>query len=782
MRKWKNSASAGIRRIRNGITHSDLDLRLSLTLIRTYYCSGYPKDTPANEPLFSQLATLAAQSLHRIRSLKLLNADFLAVLPNPQDTIPSRYQLIRSAIVQEMNEKPLTPTHSKAHAAAKHLLQAKASLKDLLSQKDLESLLGTNGGPLQWAIGATQKNGNIDRFLSGLAIKAWDVDKFVEQLELRFSERQRFIVSASRTINEPDPQFMRWLAAKPFVWHQQFYLMLHKEFTGDAAIRRLSFLKIVRLADGNYSVGSKCYFPDGGVEHDSLFPRVAKEVFYFGNNIAEGTRSLLSALGVREVGEPEQVHAILKQRYAAAPIHQQPEDVKRFIKLVELDREHSTLFSEYFVVKSADGRWRKPSQCYLDSPVVDTGLAAFYESPATAEKRFVIDPSYSDLGIRQETLRRFLDAIGVRTRLEVAQTTCPGNPEWRHLSSVPGERHMNPIDRDYHIPSLYKVLDKPTMALSKLIWKTMCDLPRQPNTLEARYQKNTARGCHAANSQLVHDLRDRAWVPQSDGRFVRPAEAEMSLLPNGFPFDAGAEWIKSVQFGVENQQRAKRSKEREAEIKGLGFADLESLERARRFAAFPRAEQDRVLAEFQNRRYLDLPEHEPRNPERRAEQIGKQAAIAPGRGTEQRERSVSVGREKVKQRAAEYLRAQYTTAAGEMICQICERKLPFTLADGSYYCEKVEFLKDLKRWHDQNYLSLCPNHGAMFREANGSRDELKARFAEMQGPRLAVVLARTELTIYFTGVHIADLAAVQQLVHNLFGMQGVVPAAESVVT
>ena len=43
MRKWKNSASAGIRRIRNGITHSDLDLRLSLTLIRTYYCSGYPK-------------------------------------------------------------------------------------------------------------------------------------------------------------------------------------------------------------------------------------------------------------------------------------------------------------------------------------------------------------------------------------------------------------------------------------------------------------------------------------------------------------------------------------------------------------------------------------------------------------------------------------------------------------------------------------------------------------------------------------------------------------------
>src|SRR5205807_10451221 len=52
------------------------------------------KETPANEPLFRQLATLTASALHQIRDLGLLTTDFLAVLPNPQDQIPARYQTL----------------------------------------------------------------------------------------------------------------------------------------------------------------------------------------------------------------------------------------------------------------------------------------------------------------------------------------------------------------------------------------------------------------------------------------------------------------------------------------------------------------------------------------------------------------------------------------------------------------------------------------------------------------------------------------------------------------
>jgi len=157
---------------------------------------------------------------------------------------------------------------------------------------------------------------------------------------------------------------------------------------------------------------------------------------------------------------------------------------------------------------------------------------------------------------------------------------------------------------------------------------------------------------------------------------------------------------------------------------------------------------------------FELPEHETSHPERRAEHVAKQAANAPERITEQRNRAVSIGREDVKQEAEPYLREQYTNSDGHMICQACQVPLPFRLDNGSYYFEKVEFLEDLTRRHYQNYLALCPNHSAMFQHTNASRDAMREIFAQMVGQHLEVILAQASATIYFTKTHIADLRAV----------------------
>ncbi len=133
---------------------------------------------------------------------------------------------------------------------------------------------------------------------------------------------------------------------------------------------------------------------------------------------------------------------------------------------------------------------------------------------------------------------------------------------------------------------------------------------------------------------------------------------------------------------------------------------------------------------------------------------------APERRTEERARSVSAGRDEVKEEAAQYLRQQYTNADGEMVCQICKLRLPFRLEDGRDYFETVEFLPSLTRRHDQNYLALCPNHSEMFRYVNGSTQTLLGVFSELVTNELDVLLAQTDMTIYFTKLHIADLQAV----------------------
>jgi hypothetical protein len=186
------------------------------------------KETRANEPLFDQLAELCAHSLHKIRDLGLLTTDFLAILPNPQDPLPSRYQPIRSAIIKEMKSSQLTPTLNRGHAAAIRLVQAKASLKSLLSNEDIMLLMDYKGDPPLWAIGATQKNSRIDNFLEGLGIREWGIDEFIATLNKRGSAARRYINVAPYVVSEPDGEFTRWLEQKPSEWLQQFYALLQR--------------------------------------------------------------------------------------------------------------------------------------------------------------------------------------------------------------------------------------------------------------------------------------------------------------------------------------------------------------------------------------------------------------------------------------------------------------------------------------------------------------------------------------------------------------------------
>jgi hypothetical protein len=681
------------------------------------------KETAANLPLFQQLATLTAAALHQIRDIGLLTAEFLAVLPNPQDEVRDRYKGIRSAILEEMNTKPLTPTHAKSHAAAKRLLQAKASLKDLLSEGDIEFLVDYDGEPPQWAIGAAQKNSNADRFLSGLAITEWDVEQFVKLLEAK---------AAEGLWKKPNDEFMAWLSKRPIEWHQQLYALLFADYLSSGPVwqrerlaEKLKPLRIVRISDGNYSVGNKCFFPSDGVEHDEILPRVDAHVYTSGKSKTQqgNARKFLEEVGVREVGEVEQVEAILKQRYTEeAEIPDEGtyrKDLKRFVALVEREADKAVLFANYRIFERTDSKWGQPGQVFLDQPFMDTGLTTYYDALEMGTKRVALAESYRDRGVALKTLAKFAVAVGVQAALKVLPQDCAQNPSWPMLRSGDRTKQNNDsygrINNDFDVPAFETLLRLRSTVASRLIWTTMNDVGK-PEHLQAEWRRNNYSRLQKSPSQLVHRLLTSAWIPQADGQFVTPGQANQVLLPEGFPFDPGWPWIRAVGFGQDLTKKSEEQFHRLVVAKELGFKDNETLERAKRFVALPLEEQEQILADRGRRAARELPDHEPANSARRVERVGYQAADAPERRTEERTRSVSIGLDAVKEEAEQYLRQQYTTD-GEMICQVCKAPLPFKLDDGSDYFEKVEFLRDLKKHHYQNYLALCPNHAAMFQYA-----------------------------------------------------------------
>lgn len=715
------------------------------------------KETPVNQPLFGQLATLTAASLHRIRDLGLLTADFLAVLPNPQDPLRDRYKGIRTSIIEEMNSKSLTPTYAKSHSPARLLLQAKASLKELLAENDLELLVKHKMGSFQWAIGAAQKNSNTDRFLSGLAITQWDINDFVELIGEKSSEGQHYISVSPHLVQGPDDVFMNWLSLKPMEWHQKLYDLLHSELSPSGEVRRLTGRRIVRLSNGEYSVGSKCFFPSEEVEHDDALPRVDRAVYSSGKSKPqqERARKFLESIGVREVGEVEQIEAILTQRYTRENFKPAKQDLERFIRLVEKEPQRAVRFANYFIFEGGDGKWRQPARVYLDQPFMDTGLSVYYPAIGTNTQDSALAESYQECGVSMKRIAKFAEAVGARTHLEITQTDCSANPQRTYLHSAFGDRRTSPIDRDFIIVGIGKLLENPTPAVSKLIWRTMGSLPNYPNYLLATYQMNNSWGAREAASQLVHHLRKAAWVPQGNGSFVRPAEASRNLLPDGFSFDPGWPWLKVIEFGQDAVKQTEAQREKQILAKELGFEDDESLELALLFAAVPKDERKRFLSE--RGRAVELPKFEPADPENREKNVRNIAETAPEKGVKERLQPVSGQQGRVKARTAKYLRKIYTRDGSEMICQVCKTALPFKLDNGRAYFEKVQFLPDLTKYHFQNYLALCPNHAAMFRHVNGSKETIREAFITLTGAELEIVLAQKVASIYFTSVHIKDL-------------------------
>lgn len=610
--------------------------------------------------------------------------------------------------------------------------------------------------------------------MESLAIQTWDVEQFVEKLEADAEEN---------SYSDPEDDFMKWISGKSVEWHQQLYALLYTELSPDGDIYRVNDCKIVRLRSGEYAIGSQSYFPDEKNLHADGFPCVDAAVYTSGKSPSqqEKARKFLEEIDVKEIGERQLVEAILEQRYSS-PDQQFVEksymsDMRRFIKLIEEEPTAGSLFSQYYLFLGDDNKWYPPKLIFLDLPFKNTGLSEYFRILKLGRNPHPLHGLYKNLPIDTDKIVRFAEEVGATTRMNLGGASCVNNPEWHRLGQAGGQRFRNSIDDDYIIRDFEKLVEAKSERLSLLIWNTMreespdvsFDIPGRTNILRAVYRVNRSSGSRFADSKLVHDLRAASWVPQKGGNFVRPAKARSEDLPEGFTFDAGWSWIKAIRFGSEvvSEEAAARAKaltaqenakHRENIAKFLGFPDAQTAERLKKLAGVPEDELVRFYEDWERRSSIELPENEPANPERRSARVFADALTAPERQTEQKMRAVSIGRDAVKAEAEPYLKHQYARG-DEVFCQVCDEPLPFKLDNGEFYMEKTELIEGLQRRHYQNYLCLCPNHAAMWKHANSSKQSLRADLTALETNRMDVVLGQRDETVYFTKTHLLDIQA-----------------------
>ncbi|MDB4712357.1 ATP-binding protein [Verrucomicrobiales bacterium] len=776
------------------------------------------KDTPQNEPFRDQLAELSARSLEKIRDLELLTVDFLKVLPLPatdeDDELGKFYVPIRESIVNAMDHDPLTPTASESHAPAKVLFLADRSMKKLITSDDLAELYSQaectdNEGksPPDWVAPAPRSN-RAGKFIQGLQVTNLEAKKFIENL----------IHALTYYAGGDYQQFYHWHRAKDAKWHLKLYSFLYTELINkneswnNPLLNQLKSCEIVIISkadsnnddDGTHNKGSECYFSgDVAISNPALNfvdPEAHSPCDNESTEEAKRARQFLEKIGVNEVGEKEQVEAILEERYNQQAFEDSEErpapetrlkDLKRFIALVSEEPDTASIFKPYFILQDSDNDWCTPEQIFIDDPFEKTWLSAYHEAIKELDEkslRYALSPSYLEMNVDTEQFIKFAEKVGASTQLIPMETDWYNNPNEEYLSQAPGATYTDySRGQDYIIKHLDSILENNNIELSRAVWNSMNAIDDEfdgeekssswlmpvNNPLHALNKKNDANAAHYCPSQLVFTLREKCWIPQKDGeniKFVCPANADSKLLPPDFDFTTGAGWLQAIKFGSASDSLTPENPDQEIETSDLmekledtGFTvkDEEDLKRLKEFSRASPEKQEQAMEYVRAFPPEDLPVKRVNNPERRKVKVQETAKKAPRRETTQRKRAISKEGGKVRKEAATYLSSNYTNHDNIMICQVCERALPFKkLEDNKYYFESVEFLGRLKNHHKENYLALCANHAAMYKHANPSKDDMLELFNEIEDNKLRLKLADNDEHIYFTEAHLADLRAV----------------------
>lgn len=690
------------------------------------------KNTTANNPLYEQLANLAASSMHKIRDLELLTPEFLGVIPNPTDEIGEYYKIIREKIIDEFNTQSLTPTNNNEFSPAQYLLQGPSSLKALLTRNDIillsqystyRSHYEIGRERVEWTIDLSTNNNHQNSFLSGLDIKKWDIDDFALLLwEVTDPDYD--------DLPELEGDIIEWLNGKKDSWLQKMYAMMSQLQSGynDPEVEYTEAC-FVRLSDGSLSSGNGCYFIDETDQGMNL-PVVEKKTYSSGKIVKEqeDAKRFLTWIGVKELDEEAIIKNLLQTKYQIQSKGQTKRDLERFISFIKTKRGDSSLFRDSYVLKvktKTGNAWLRPRDIFLDLPFKKTGLKAFYSH---VEDMYELDDEYyKSIGMSFKKVAEFAEKIGAKTKLTILETHITHeNPERYHLWSAGGKRTKNHHNKDYYLPNLTSILKRPTKQLSKLIWDTMSTESRSYH-LKASYQNNEKSGPKTANSLLVHCLQDMEWIPQYKSEkkltFVKPCEAIVEKLPKGFGYDTGREWLRCINFGKEMQQRSLQQQEEEESINTIARKKGIPPELMQYFLNNPKEFEEYLqMKRDQAARNIDNEISDDSYSDRRKEITEERFKNASSKTTVIVKRSVPDP--SIENIDKEALFAINSDDRG-VICQMCSDPMPFVKKGGEEYYSECVCLFTLPWAKEKEYdlkvvtplnAVLCPLCSAIYKE------------------------------------------------------------------
>lgn len=749
------------------------------------------RDDPGNVRLVGDIARLIAEALPGMCTDGLIDDSFLAALPNEDDQIGHPYDQIRAGITEAFNDLEITPVRGTgaAFAAARTLVASPSEFRNWLDPADLPTLFDFAGiAPAVTPRWIRDRDGRAGKFLAGLDTIEFGWEELNQAL-IAAESADEILADADEEYDDDDKvtpnAWFAWLAARTDDSLLRLYQLIgfgarhHELYCGleDVPIVRLRKRDVV-----SHVRGSETFLPSG--RSDTVQSRVPVYLAYFEDD-EDATRSanlkaFYRAVGTKrwdESARAEQRLEAYRDRNRAIPdgdeLTQHLADVRAFLrygaKLGTAVARGKFANVPMFLAEQSQGgqRWVTARETFVDLPFEDTGLSRLYPrvplvwSSGSRAGQYAYDAEpYALAGIYLEVegVVDFVGSLGAKSRIEITQADVTKNVDfswswrWTSRETAQGQRS------DWSIDRLGDIIERGDHDLLRALWSTVVVAPA--SKAAAVYQANASVQRHQMVSQLASTLTSTPWVLNRDGDLKLPREVSVEELPDDWQVPQPASLVYKLDFGADAVRRRQKQEGVTDFLReeGLDEDSLDILRQVKEAGLDLRAilRDHAAMSQF--------PDGPSEDPVRRAGVAAVDAASAPEYSTSIRERSVVDGQAQASAESRAYLRAQYTTSAGEMHCQACRKPLPFKIKDGSWYFEAVRLVNARNQVHTANAIALCPLCAALYKYARGTKneailDELDSTTIDAgQGTvEIPVVLDGKRIKLGFTGKHAIDI-------------------------
>ncbi len=708
-----------------------LNFRLHGPFLLTDNRANIKINNDMNNTLIQECTILLKDCLYQIKKEGLLSVDFLSLLPIRKESVPSLFRPLYTQVLQVLKHDPLLPTDDGTFANASQVKLARGTgLRELINEEQLSSLYGTSY-PLYWlSSGISQdKTPDLYRYLN-------------KELEVDIVEPENF----SRKLD------MTFLEKQTDEWLVQLYIFLQKQ---PALNNSIKSKPILRLEDGRHvapfnrpSSNSRIEMPNAYLlrEGSSKFPLVKRSLL-----ADETVYAFLKDLGLSEPDIVDEVRTFIlplykegifalvnDERYQQSLIYIQ-EALQRSSHLAHqelISLLNKTPFILAINATMTERGWETPSKVYSKTEE----LLTWFEGNEQAS--FIAEPF-------PELLRSDLN---IPTQLQPSKRTTIDTSGHIVIRNVRADhiRGLYGFDPDAKLDGLEYNLKHITLNKAKMLWNLLLEYRHlmkgvvEKSTLQT-FATSEKEECY---SQIGKLCSQEAWLPSQDGVFYSPSKLFLMDMPDGFEKSTPEAYELAIKLGM-----------RKAEELLLA----EKLGIPHNLISLIQNNPDEVLNWYQEQQHklISLPSSITHDPYRRTIKAAEAANNAGEKTYKavQINRRISVGNIDAKA----YLRSHHKNADGQLICQLCNKPMPFQLPEGEDFFVAYQYIDLLGKEHEANHLALCPNCAAEFQYACQTDENRRAELILDLDPSIneTELVVSIDMPVHqnlrFTQRHLIDL-------------------------